>query len=441
MTLAAPAQQRAADRPPLDDTHVAPVWRPVQYLGSKLRAIDAITGAASSLASDGVFWDAFAGSSVVAQAAARAGFNVWATDTQRSSAAFASAVLGVGATTTAVDVLPAFVSSLMSATHPDEAWWSASRATEDALLAEGDYDGLVELYEALPQRWKTTMASNNLTPLTTTFAGTYLSLGQAMTLDAARVALGTLRASNDVDPWTYVAALTALCHAASEAVHSAGKHFAQPMQATTPGSANYRFVRGRSLRDRGVSVKVAADTAANSITKCVRINGGHDAGSIDVLGVGPEELTARGVSVVYADPPYTAQQYSRFYHVLETLVGGVAEPIQSVRGSTPKGLYPALRYLSPFCSRRQAPAAFERLVTTARAAKAHLMVSYSTTGSDSGNQRTVSEEDLVMLVSRVYGVNNVSVVDLDYTYRQFNNEARRTETSGTGEVLIVGAAP
>jgi adenine-specific DNA methylase len=173
----------------------------------------------------------------------------------------------------------------------------------------------------------------------------------------------------------------------------------------------------------------------------VRINGGHDAGSIDVLAVGPEELTARGVSVVYADPPYTAQQYSRFYHVLETLVGGVAEPIQSVRGSTPKGLYPALRYLSPFCSRRQAPAAFERLVTTARAAEAHLMVSYSTTGSDSGNQRTVSEEDLVMLVSRVYGVNNVSVVDLDYTYRQFNNEARRTETSGTGEVLIVGAAP
>ncbi|MET9316863.1 DNA adenine methylase [Kribbella sp. NPDC003505] len=439
MTLDVSAPRSAGDPKPTG-TARATVWRPVQYLGSKLRALDAITAVAADLNDGGVFWDAFAGSSVVAQAAAQAGFTVWATDTQQSSSAFSSAVLGVRATAQAADSLPAFVDRLVGATHPETDIWSPWLAREDELIAAGDYDSLVDLYASLPQRWRVDGEWNELTPLTTTFAGTYLSLRQAMMLDAARYELQRLEVSQAVDPWSYDAALTALCHAASEAVHSAGKHFAQPMQPATTGAANYEFVRGRSLRDRSVSVGARAIDAANQLALLAPIGGSHDATTADVLAVSADDLIARGVGVVYADPPYTAQQYSRFYHVLETLVKGVAEPIQIVRGETPKGLYPANRYLSPFCSRRQAPAAFEHLVRIARDAGAHLILSYSTTGSDSGNQRTVSEADLLTLVSSSYGPDCVSIVNLEYGYRQFNHESRRTETIGTGEVLLIGVA-
>jgi len=406
-----------------------------------LRALRAITSQIADLTPDGVVWDAFTGSSVVAQAVARTGLDVWATDTQRSSAIFAEAMLGVDASSGAAAGLAQFVADLFTSPHPDEAQWAAYRAAEDTLLAEGDYDGLVALYGSLPQRWKTAGGWSECAPLASTFAGTYLSLRQAMALDAARQTLRERRAADEVDRWTYAAALTSLCHAASEAVHSAGKHFAQPIQPAFEGAANYGFVRGRSLRDRAVVIETKAVEAALNIAKAVHLNGNHVAGAADVLTIDVSRLRAQGVSLVYADPPYTAQQYSRFYHVLETLVDGLSAPIQSVRGATPKGLYPAERYLSPFCSRRQAPAAFEQLVRTSREAGAHLMLSYSTTGSESGNQRTVSEAELLNLVATAYGSQNVSIVDLDYGYRQFNHESRRTETSGTNEILIVGTAP
>lgn len=439
MTLAVPVMGIATDRTPHAPS-AARVWRPVQYLGSKLRALDAIVEAASGRLGDGVLWDAFTGSSVVAQAAARSGFSVWATDAQAASAAFASAMLGVGATKSVVGRLPEVIDHLVSARHPDESQWVGARSRERDLLEAGDYERLIEFHERLPQRWRSDGDWNPRTPLTTTFAGTYLALHQAMALDSARHQLQTLHETGAIDDWTFNAALTCLCHAASEAVHSAGKHFAQPIQPATPGASNYAFVRGRALKDRSVSTERKAAEAARQIVATVDYTAAHDAGPIDVLTVTPDDLSARGVSVVYADPPYTAQQYSRFYHVLETLIGGIAEPIQSVRGATPKGLYPAERYMSPFCSRRQAPRAFERFIATVRGAGADLMLSYSTTGSDSGNQRTVSEADLLTLVADAYGVGNVAIVDLAYGYRQFNHESRRTETTGTGEILIIGTA-
>jgi len=438
MTLAPP--DRSADRVSSLAARPEDVWRPVQYLGSKLRALPAVTSQIAELTSEGVVWDAFTGSSVVAQAVAGAGLDVWATDTQRSSAIFAEALLGVDASPGAAVGLAQAVAGLFTAAHPDEARWARYLSAEDELLAERDYDGLVALYGGLPQRWRSAERWSECAPLASTFAGTYLSLRQAMALDAARHELRERRVAGEVDRWTYAAALTSLCHAASEAVHSAGKHFAQPIQPAFEGAANYGFVRGRSLRDRAVVIETKAVDAAANIAQAVHLDGNHAAGATDVLTVDASQLQAQGVTVVYADPPYTAQQYSRFYHVLETLVDGFSAPIQSVRGSTPKGLYPAERYLSPFCSRRQAPAAFEQLIRTSREAGAHLMLSYSTTGSESGNQRTVGEAELLSMVAAGYGRENVSIVDLDYGYRQFNHESRRTETSGTNEILIVGTA-
>lgn len=435
MTVTLPAVQRVTDLRVSSE-----VWRPVQYLGSKLRAVDAIVEAVDGLR-PGAFWDAFAGSSVVSQAAANAGLSVFATDTQRFSVDFAVALLGVGATVDRISDLPQVVDALFGGEHPDGDRWDGLVALEDRLLQIGAYDDLVRLYRDVPQRWRQSsrnQCSSRFAPLTTTFAGTYLSLGQAVALDRARWTL--TRNAGDIDPWTKSAALTALCNAASEAVHSAGKHFAQPMQAALPGADNYNFVRARSLKDRSISVRVKASLAARQIAARAPADGDHEARPLDVLSVKPDSLKERGVSVVYADPPYTAQQYSRFYHVLETLALGESTDLQTTRGSTPKGLYPADRYMSPFCSRRQAPAAFECLVSTASGAGADLVLSYSTTGAQSGNHRTIGASELIRLVEGVYGKGNVSVVDLKFGYRQFNHASRRTESSGTREILIVGVS-
>lgn len=429
----------AAESLALSSSRAAPIWRPIQYLGSKMRALDTISSTALALGEGRGFWDAFSGSSVVSQAASNIGMSVFATDTQQAAGAFASALLPVGADTNQAADLRARLDDVLHAPHPDMRSWSAMLEHEKAALNSRDYEGLVALYAKLPQRWSAKSGDwNARTPMTTTFAGTYLSLEQSMVLDSARLRLSELSSAGVIGTWTEAAVLTALSHAASKAVHSAGKHFAQPFQAATPGADNYAFISRRALDDRSVSIPSFARAAAGDIASRFVQRTTHQAWNVDALSVTVHDLRERDVAVVYADPPYTAQQYSRFYHVLDTLVSGKSAPLQTVRGSTVRGLYPEGRYSSPFCSRLQAPAAFEHLVNTAHSAGASLMLSYSTSGQSSGNQRTVTESQLARIVSERYGAARVSIVPMEYGYRQFNAKDRRGYRNVAEEVLIVG---
>ena len=72
-------------------------FRPIQYLGCKLRALEAIVGRVAGVhPRPARVLDLFAGTSVVAQGLAFAGFHVLATDAMAFSATFCRALLGVG---------------------------------------------------------------------------------------------------------------------------------------------------------------------------------------------------------------------------------------------------------------------------------------------------------------------------------------------------------
>ena len=418
------------------------VWRPVQYLGSKLRSLPQILTESRALANGGGFWDVFTGSSVVAQGAAASGYSVYATDTQVSSVSFASALLHIGRRPNDASQLRDALGRALAAPHPDLNLWASWLSKEDRLVHEGDYRGLTELYQILPQRWKCASTEadwNSETPLTTTYSGTYLSLRQAMELDAARLHVTEQSLAEGMSEWMAHAIITALSHGASAAVHSAGKHFAQPLRPATVGAENFAFISKRAIQDRSISISAVAHTAVRGINR-ERGAALHSAECSDALAVTATQLREKDISVVYADPPYTAQQYSRFYHLLETLADGKATTMQRVRGSVSKGLYPEDRYSSPFCSRRKVAGAFQTLVGTAHEAGASLVLSYSATGESSGNQRTISLSNLCEIVSDHYGSGNLSLSELSHGYRQFNAVTRRDDAMVTGEVLIVAEA-
>lgn len=416
------------------------IWRPVQYLGSKLRSLEVIMGVATSLPSRGSLWDAFSGSTVVAQAAAVSGFSVYATDTQEFSRTFAQALLRIGAGLDEVEAINSLVPQMLRSPHPDEDLWHPWLVQEDAAIQRKDYAALAYLYAHLPQRWKPgwRMPTTRHTPLTTTYAGSYLSLRQAMALDAARLQIRRFRATGTLSEWQEASLITLLCHAASRAVHSAGKHFAQPIAQAKSGNANFGFVSRRALTDRSVSVH---HEVTKSIPALLRPRGEartHRAQKTDALTVQASDLPENGI--VYADPPYTAQQYSRFYHLLEVLAAGRETRLQVVKGKTPRGIYPAERYMSPFCSKREAGHAFRHLIETAHKSHSHLLISYSPSSQESGNQRTISLSDLEELVSDSYGATKTRVMHFDHVFRQFNSVERRQNARETGEVLIVAEA-
>lgn len=103
---------------------------------------------------------------------------------------------------------------------------------------------------------------------------------------------------------------------------------------------------------------------------------------------------------MYADPPYTKDQYSRYYHVYETLY------LYDFPGSSGAGRYRESRFITPFCLASQVAAAFETLFSRVADARLTLILSYPKEGllAKQGQQmsplirdyfRTVKERTLI----------------------------------------------
>jgi hypothetical protein len=100
-----------------------------------------------------------------------------------------------------------------------------------------------------------------------------------------------------------------------------------------------------------------------------------DGGGSTALRFRPEAAS----DLVYMDPPYTADHYSRFYHVLEVLAAYDYPPLaRGADGRVVRGRYPVIerRFQSPFCVRRSVEAEFDRVIRGAAATGAKLVISY-----------------------------------------------------------------
>lgn len=434
-------------------------WRPVQFLGSKLRSLDLIAGELGGI--DGRsehVWEPFTGSSVVAQRLAAEGHRVWATDALESSATFAVAMLGVSRASSSTSLTEA--ADEVSRPNIELDVWAPWVEREAGALTARDGSALLVGGADLPQRWRPRANGQSLRILfgdvddaaaqaevhhdgliSATYAGTYFGIKQALTLEQLRSRIDVVAPPNDsASRWVRAGLLTALCSAASAAVFSAGKHFAQPHRVH-PGK-DLTFHAQRVLGDRSVDVAEMFGLAAREMDEhAADGRAQHDAGHGLVEDVNTSDLNERGITAVYADPPYTAQQYSRFYHVLEVLTTGVPVRLQRMKGQVTSGLYPENKYLSPFSSRQQAPAAFRHLLSIARDADADIILSYSDTrGGATGNARVVSLASLVQWTEEVYGKNAVTVQELGLRYRQFNSGPLRVTDRRDPEFIVTGRA-
>lgn len=92
--------------------------------------------------------------------------------------------------------------------------------------------------------------------------------------------------------------------------------------------------------------------------------------------------------ITYIDPPYNSRQYSRFYHVYETLVKGDEPPLYGV------ALKPRAENLSRYCT-TSAPEAFAQLISSLHTR--YIAVSYNNNGA-SLNPRSnakISDTDII----------------------------------------------
>jgi hypothetical protein len=235
---------------------------------------------------------------------------------------------------------------------------------EDELLHAGDRGPAVEAYRDLLAEFPT-LANGAVSPtwdptseverrrlgtsdgpaclFTAYFANVFFGIRQSIEIDSLRA--GVMELPEPVRDW----AIGALVASVSATATTYGGHFAQPLIGSPEklSSANI----SRTVEQRALSV--AHEFAARLLSLAAESE--HAAHPVAIVAgdwrqaiAQSSEIVGDAPCTVYLDPPYRREEYSRYYHVLETLVR-YDYPAAEGQGLMP-GKGPE-RFRSPFFTR------------------------------------------------------------------------------------------
>jgi hypothetical protein len=271
--------------------------------------------------------------------------------------------------------------------------------------------------------------------LTRYYGGTYFSYEQAVALDAIA---GAVR---DLQPERRDTPLAALLGAASDTVSTVGNQFAQPVRPRSKDGRPKQSVAAQIARRRLESATEAFNDWLERYGRLpipVQRHVVVRSDFRDALNQLPPDVAA-----IYADPPYTRDHYSRFYHVLETIALGDEPQPSTVKVDgvvrLSRALYRQDRHQSPFSIKTQALPAFRELFRQAVRLAVPLVLSYSpyTTGTVARPRpRLVTVGTLVELANEYFSSVTVQPVG-KVSHSKFNQGLLNGEALSDAEVLLV----
>ena len=436
------------------------VQRTIHYLGSKLRLLDPIRRAVVSVAPVGQpVCDLFAGSGIVSLALA-SDWDVTSVDIQEYSRVLCKGLVNPpeSASDKGVDLCIRAGEGALRAKLKDALRGLLEherRCMADA--ANGALEGLCDLLEhgslltfschdAMPERIRSEvksaldklddrdLARGPETVVTRHFGGRYFSWEQAIEFDAL------LEEIHSIEGRARDFCLAAALVVASDIVNTVGKHFAQPIKLRDAKGLPKRHLVKQTLRDRALNVRESYRACCESLAALRRTRGRHRAVRSDYLEF--LESDATPFAAVYADPPYTRDHYSRYYHVLETMTLRDEPEVATTKirsNGIPRlsrGLYRLQRHQSPFCIPTKAPGAFERLFAAVARRNVPLVLSYSPYQASAGNRpRLLTIEQLLGIAERHF--DKIELVPVDgMSHNKLNLTERNVDVEGHAEVLI-----
>ncbi|MFF3036697.1 DNA adenine methylase [Arthrobacter citreus] len=346
---------------------------PMQYLGSKQRITNWLLDEVSTaFPNTTTFVDLMSGSGVVANQASRRGYTIVANDMQRYSYRVLHSVFRDSR-----DGLSDLIAALDATTFTEDLLLGAGReAARDSFKLERefleehkkgrviwqDYRDFCEKYTS-----NASSATGNFDLFTSYYPNTYFGVRQCLEID-------TLKQLSAQLPASLKSHLMASIISAMTFLASTTTHLAQFLKPSSHSSAR------NLLSKRSISVKEMVISRLNSL-----VSSSPHAGST-VLNLGYEDALNKldlpgGETVVYADPPYFKEHYSRYYHVLDTMELYDYPPLTFNKriNSVTTGLYRDERTKSDFGLKSKAPAAFSRLFSICAQNEYRIAISYAST--------------------------------------------------------------
>lgn len=441
-----------------DDVEVS-AFRPIYYLGCKTEFVSAIKAAIDEVdPSGGRLGDIFAGTGAVAASLGERR-EVTTADVQEYSRVLCSAVLRPSCPTS--QQITDIISDIEKAEKV-----SRNRLCFQPLIRHeqgcihfalnGEWDALIELLESKPLAARDERLNPSPTkfdniankvalelksaelwdsPDTTVsrlFGGVYFSFEQAVMLDAI------LTRANSDDVGARDTLVAAALSTASMLVNTVGKQFAQPLRPKNKNGAVKAGLVEVVRRDRSMNALRVYELWLRKYSTLPRAIGRPLALRQDFR----EAITrnAPSLSVLYADPPYTRDHYSRFYHVLETMClrdnPTFSQVTKGGELTVSRGLYREDRHQSDFCIRSLAPAAFTELFAKARKSNLPLVLSYSPHEAGDGTHPRVVGMDQIMDIARKhYDRVEVSAIN-GSTHNILNRSGLKLQAREHAEILL-----
>lgn len=431
-------------------------FRPIHYLGSKLRLVENIRCVVDELdPTASCLCDLFAGSGTVSRYLS---FSrpIISVDIQEYSRVLCSAVLKpVKARVSLSDICrnSKHFKRLYSAMKPlieyEKLSISQSLLGNSELLCEVIEEGpiigfelglrnreskLYKLKEEVNSRLSELGFLNTAGAVVSRYyGGLYFSYEQAVQIDSILEEIEKLsKEHRDF----YLAILLSV---SSDLVNTVGKQFAQPLRPRTSDGVAKTNLGYQVRKDRfqdAFNLYQGWEERYSNLEPPKYQCSVYKMDYADALNI-----LDQNVRVVYADPPYTRDHYSRFYHVLETLCLRDNPKVSYTRIGgklvLSRGVYRAERHQSPFCIKSLALNAFRVLFLRTKKLNCSLVLSYSPYNENKAAHPRVLTLDQIIKIAREY-FKKIDVVYLDkFSHSKLNKTEKNFEKPEKSEALVV----
>jgi len=360
-----------------------PAGTKIRYMGNKVALAKDVATLISDIEASRPLVDLFGGMCSVAGAVSNSARQVWINDAQHYASLAAHCLLRSQdlppSRDRVVSVLsPAYRKNLNTLGRR----FKQDLATERRILSRDSFSayqqaqvewkhvGNDEVLAAEAAKLRTQGQAGPHRLATLTFSWGYFGLRQSIEIDSVRAAIdasiGLGLLTSDEAAWCRLALLQTCSRVASTP-----GHFAQFLTGANAQS----FARIRSARRRSVWDGVLDDLEILEPFGTKRWRKRNRVLTGDALSIWPIlDCANLPPAVFYADPPYSKEQYSRFYHVLETL------ELYDYPEATGTGRYRSGRFTTPLAQKSGVLRAVQRLCCEIAARDGVLLLSYPSSG-------------------------------------------------------------
>lgn len=351
---------------------------PMQYLGGKARIASWILEhVRTSFPNGATFFDLFAGTGVVSLAAAMYGYCVFANDVQPYSYYILSSLLS-----NPRQGLPDLLSKVEKLNYVDVLLSGARNDSYELLQAEDkflhkqdrwDWKDYKAFCEETPRILGTSEEANRLRTknrwnlFSQYYPNTYFGIRQCLQIDAIRELADTLEENLRVH--LLAATVSVMTYAVSSTTHLA--QFLKPTNKIRVSNL---------LKKRSINIIEEVCLRLKALYKRPYFDRKGKVTNLD-FRLALERTPIDSTWIIYVDPPYFKEHYSRYYHVLDTFIlyDYPELTINPQTGNRTTGLYRKERFVSEFGLKSSVAKAFVDLFNYCRKKEASVAVSYANT--------------------------------------------------------------